>query len=481
MAEVILPGSLFNATYPEFFPCPTWEYGQTITGHEQRTPFECGWTRQRKRWPEANSTVNLSFTMPTDMFDNWSRWMVNNGYKWFAIPLDRFSGEQAVYEVRLISKIQFRYRTFDTVVVNVLGELGAPLNANTPADTTTPLGDGPLKDVLPQYGPDEPDGPVEPECQSYDCSAFMDQAQELGMQMTTFQDFMYGTLPATLPGTNLEVAGDWVNQIGGAMPGAGPFESYWTIAASDIDQCPGHTQGLYINPAGFPNGFDQQSFKAEGSNSIVMVHKGPLEAGWDTLDAVLSLQVKYYKTDLNGTSTVYELGGARYNSEHGGGTSYPNAFSFMSSEYYYGARITPAITWNSGINITTVAVTMGGLTIVDRRWFPDGSYKGESREWWTDCTVKVSVNGSTWSETFTLKVLEVAIENGIGTPQPVGLSTTLTKASQTGLVLNKVGAYLFALGTFSDITDEQIESLYLALQRNYASYTPPAWCPGPRP
>lgn len=121
----IEPGDLGAAGYPSFFPCATWEYTQAITGHLGRTPFTSGWVRQRRSWRENNSSVNLTFEMPTNMFDRWSTWMVNNGYEWFTMYLDRVAGEQVLTEVRLVSTIDYIYREFDTVIATVTGELGA--------------------------------------------------------------------------------------------------------------------------------------------------------------------------------------------------------------------------------------------------------------------------------------------------------------------------------------------------------------------
>lgn len=125
-APGIEPWSLYRSAYPSFFPCPTWQYSQRMDGQHRRKPFECGWTRQRKVWPEYTSTVELQFTMPTEVYHRWARWVEANGHEWFSIPLDRFGGEKVVHELRFISNVQETYEKHDKVIARVTGELGAP-------------------------------------------------------------------------------------------------------------------------------------------------------------------------------------------------------------------------------------------------------------------------------------------------------------------------------------------------------------------
>ncbi|WP_116364407.1 hypothetical protein [Parahaliea mediterranea] len=163
----VLPGSLHGASYPSFFPCATWQFDQQIGPEVARTRFSSGWTRQRKQWREEVSTGTLSFSMPTTMFDNWSRWMMNNGYQWFTLLLDRFFGVRALYEVRLTSRIDWKYRNYNVVDAVVRFELGAVVNSGEwdgLPDTETP----------PDFGPDDKPPGIEnrPECEPYSCSAY---------------------------------------------------------------------------------------------------------------------------------------------------------------------------------------------------------------------------------------------------------------------------------------------------------------------
>ena len=105
--------------YPETLAKPTWEYGQDMTDYQRRTPFDCGWTRQRKQWPQFGSSVELSFIMSTADFNDWAVWVDANGYDWFNIVLDN----AVTYEVRMVSDIQYTYNNFDRVIVRVTGEI----------------------------------------------------------------------------------------------------------------------------------------------------------------------------------------------------------------------------------------------------------------------------------------------------------------------------------------------------------------------
>lgn len=108
--------------YPSTYPCPTWEYGQQLTAYPNRSPMECGWTRQRKRWPSTGSAVDLQFIMDTATFATWSAWIHDHGYDWFTIDLDRFGGVKRATDIRLVTPIQYRYGQFDKVIVTVSGE-----------------------------------------------------------------------------------------------------------------------------------------------------------------------------------------------------------------------------------------------------------------------------------------------------------------------------------------------------------------------
>ena len=142
---IITPGSLGAASYPSFFPCPEWEYSQDVNGHLGRTLFDSGWIRQRRTWREQNTSVAMTFVMKTTMFDRWNLWMVNNGYEWFTMYLDRFAGEKVLTEVRLVAPISWEYDSYDNVIVRVGGELGKGVHEygpqGEPLDGTNDFGD----------------------------------------------------------------------------------------------------------------------------------------------------------------------------------------------------------------------------------------------------------------------------------------------------------------------------------------------------
>lgn len=143
------PFKLYRATYPDFFPCPTWRFTQRMDGQHLRSQFESGYSRQRKPWQEDAATINMQFIMPTAMYARWYRWMWANGYDWFSIPLDRFDGEKVVYEVRVIADITQQYDSHENVTVDVVAELGATGNL-----------------AAPDFGPIVPDEvtPISPTC-----------------------------------------------------------------------------------------------------------------------------------------------------------------------------------------------------------------------------------------------------------------------------------------------------------------------------
>jgi hypothetical protein len=108
--------------YPSNYPQPTWRYGQEITLYPERAQMECGWTRQRKTWPDTGSSISLEFIMQTNTFDEWIDWVYANGYQYFTIDLDRYGGVREAYDIRFVTPVQYSYESFDKVRVSVAGE-----------------------------------------------------------------------------------------------------------------------------------------------------------------------------------------------------------------------------------------------------------------------------------------------------------------------------------------------------------------------
>ena len=104
--------------YPAVFPCPTWAYRDVKEANEARAPFDCGWTRQRRRWPECETTLDFTFEMPTDLYDNWSRWVRANGHSWFSIEIE--PAKPVI--MRLIGAVQAQYDTYDAITATAQGE-----------------------------------------------------------------------------------------------------------------------------------------------------------------------------------------------------------------------------------------------------------------------------------------------------------------------------------------------------------------------
>jgi hypothetical protein len=108
--------------YPANFACPNWDYTQQMSNNVDRTQFEAGWTRTRKRWQQGHAGMSLQFVMPTTDYSVWSQWMTDNGYVWFDIELDRFNDTKEVVTMRLTAPWAWNYSKFDSVSIEVLGE-----------------------------------------------------------------------------------------------------------------------------------------------------------------------------------------------------------------------------------------------------------------------------------------------------------------------------------------------------------------------
>ena len=109
--------------YPAFFPCPTWQFSEAQTAFANRTPMESGHARQRRRWNQTYTALDLNFIMATEIFSRWHEWAQANGFEWFTIPLDRVNGEKVDTDIRLTSVITYAYDAFDRVTVNVSAEV----------------------------------------------------------------------------------------------------------------------------------------------------------------------------------------------------------------------------------------------------------------------------------------------------------------------------------------------------------------------
>ena len=112
------------ADYPATLPCANWEYAQNIEPFENRTAYDCGWVRQRKRYDSNLTGLQLSFTMSTFQFYEWQAWIDSNGYNtWFNINLDDYGSGQELTSIRITGATQYNYITWDTVNVSVSAEV----------------------------------------------------------------------------------------------------------------------------------------------------------------------------------------------------------------------------------------------------------------------------------------------------------------------------------------------------------------------
>ena len=111
------------ADYPANLPCANWQYAQNLEPFQNRTPYDCGWVRQRKRFNSNLTGLQLSFTMDTATFNQWTDWMDVNGYVWFNIDLDDYGAGKETTSVRLTSGVQYSYNAYNIISVNVSAEV----------------------------------------------------------------------------------------------------------------------------------------------------------------------------------------------------------------------------------------------------------------------------------------------------------------------------------------------------------------------
>jgi hypothetical protein len=61
--------------------------------------------------------------MSTTEYHDWQDWMDVNGYDWFTIDLDMFSGVKTPTDIRLVTGVQYAYDDYDNISVTVSGEI----------------------------------------------------------------------------------------------------------------------------------------------------------------------------------------------------------------------------------------------------------------------------------------------------------------------------------------------------------------------
>lgn len=108
--------------YPITYPCPTWQYSNTVSQFTSRIQFESGWARQRRNWPDYSKGYNLTFEMDSVMFATWFEWMNDNGYVYFNILLDSNGLSQEVVSIRLVSEITYTFNNYDNIVATASAE-----------------------------------------------------------------------------------------------------------------------------------------------------------------------------------------------------------------------------------------------------------------------------------------------------------------------------------------------------------------------
>jgi hypothetical protein len=90
--------------------------------HQDRSQMECGWARQRERFPSTSVAIRLTYRMSTAEYATWSQRVEANAYEWFTTDLDDFNGLLETRDIRFIGPRQYSYSTHDDINVSVDGE-----------------------------------------------------------------------------------------------------------------------------------------------------------------------------------------------------------------------------------------------------------------------------------------------------------------------------------------------------------------------
>jgi len=105
------------ADYPTNFACPSWEFNQQFDDFQQRTPMDCGWVRQRKRYVKNSNSMTLSFEMTPDEYSAWATWVDDNAYAFFNMDLDG-----TTTSIRFTSDISYSYDVYNNIRLSVAAE-----------------------------------------------------------------------------------------------------------------------------------------------------------------------------------------------------------------------------------------------------------------------------------------------------------------------------------------------------------------------
>lgn len=111
--------------YSSNLPCPRIDgYALSVDSGLVRTSFDSGHTRQRRRFSNQPTTINLEFSMSvTDLYD-WQKWANEWGYEWFTMALKTkwsavFDGDAVMHRIKFVSNLAVRALSPDWVSVSV--------------------------------------------------------------------------------------------------------------------------------------------------------------------------------------------------------------------------------------------------------------------------------------------------------------------------------------------------------------------------
>jgi hypothetical protein len=201
--------------------------------------MESGWKRQRKQWPQFGKAVDLTWEMPTTMFDNWSAFMEANGYDWFYMDLDDYGAGRVTELIRLSTDISFSYDSYDRITATATGEIyreGAILDP----DCVPPYI---IRDPYLVTTPTVP--PAGQTCKTYSCPSYHDAIPTIASLKYWFPMGGYGSdADPTLPDV---VLGDLSVKMGFSQ--LVPNE-YLSFHAPILDTCDGTYGFQKLSPAG---------------------------------------------------------------------------------------------------------------------------------------------------------------------------------------------------------------------------------------
>ena len=114
--------------YPKSWRLPEIDYQMPLDAGLVRTKFEAGNHRQRRRYNNMPTLLNVSFVIPKTQQFPWLAWWSRHGYKWFSMKVpsikDDLSGSHCVEKsVRCVADIDIVPAGADYIRITTVLEL----------------------------------------------------------------------------------------------------------------------------------------------------------------------------------------------------------------------------------------------------------------------------------------------------------------------------------------------------------------------